>query len=72
VVALARGALEVQAQEAAEAPAQRTWTHERCLVLRCDVRLNAQVETAVKKTIERFGQLDIVAKYPIPYEGDSR
>ena len=62
VVALARGAMEVQAKEAEEAPAQRTWTHERCLVLRCDVRIKAQVETAVKKTIERFGHLDIVCK----------
>ena len=63
VVALARGALDVQAKEAQEAPARRTWTHERCLPLRCDVRLKSQVEAAVKKCIERFGQLDIVVKY---------
>jgi NAD(P)-dependent dehydrogenase (short-subunit alcohol dehydrogenase family) len=64
VVGLARGALEVQAKEVAEAPSQRTWTHERCLVLRCDVRIKSQVEVAVKRTIERFGHLDIVCKSP--------
>jgi NAD(P)-dependent dehydrogenase (short-subunit alcohol dehydrogenase family) len=62
VVALARHALDVQAKEAQEAPTTRTWTHERCLPLRCDVRLKPQVETAVKECIERFGQLDIVVK----------
>jgi len=61
VVALARGALEVQAKEAPTA--QLTWSHERCLVLRCDVRLKYEVETAVAKTIERFGRLDVVVKY---------
>jgi len=64
VVALARGALEVKAKEAPTG--QRTWTHERCFVLRCDVRLKSQVETAVATTIERFGHLDIVVKYPPP------
>lgn len=63
VVALARGILDVQAKEVQETPSKRIWTHERCLAIRCDVRLKSQVEVAVKKCIERFGQLDIVVKY---------
>ena len=41
----------------------KIWSHERCLCIRCDVRLKAQVETAVKKGIEHFGNLDVVVKY---------
>ena len=62
VVGLARGILDVQAKEAAEAPGNKIWTHERCLAIRCDVRLKAQVEAAVKKCLERFGRLDVVVK----------
>jgi NAD(P)-dependent dehydrogenase (short-subunit alcohol dehydrogenase family) len=44
-------------------PVNRIWTHERCLVYQCDVRLKHQVEAAVKACIEKFGQLDIVVKF---------
>ena len=56
----------MQAKEISDAPANKIWTHERCLAIRCDVRLKAQVETAVKKCLERFGQLDVVVKYTLP------
>jgi len=62
VVGLARGILDVQTKEVSEAPANKIWTHERCLAIRCDVRLKTQVEVAVKKCLERFGQLDVVVK----------
>ena len=62
VVGLARGILEVQEKEIKENPPLKIWTHDRCLPIRCDVRLKSQVEVAVKKCIERFGQLDIVVK----------
>jgi hypothetical protein len=41
----------------------KLWSHERVLAVRCDVRLKDQVEQAVKRTLERFGNLDIVVKY---------
>jgi NAD(P)-dependent dehydrogenase (short-subunit alcohol dehydrogenase family) len=63
VVAVARGILDVQAQEANDAPPNKIWTHERCLAVCCDVRLKAQVEAAVKQSLDRFDQLDIVVKY---------
>jgi NAD(P)-dependent dehydrogenase (short-subunit alcohol dehydrogenase family) len=62
VVGLARGILDVQTKEVAEAPDNKIWSHERCLAIRCDVRLKAQVGVAVKKCLERFGQLDVVVK----------
>lgn len=70
VVALARGILDVQAKEVQKAPSTRIWTHERCLPIRCDIRLKPQVEVAVEKCIERFGQLDIVVKY-LPFSGEA-
>jgi NAD(P)-dependent dehydrogenase (short-subunit alcohol dehydrogenase family) len=66
VVALARGVLELRAQELQNPPTPKLWTHERCLAVRCDVRLKPQVETAVKKCIDHFGKLDVVVKYPRP------
>lgn len=38
-------------------------SHKQSRCLRSDVRLKAQVETAVKKGIEHFGKLDVVVKY---------
>ena len=63
VVALARGILELHSQEVQAASTTKLWTHEQCLPVRCDVRLESQIETAVKKCTERFGRLDIVVKY---------
>jgi NAD(P)-dependent dehydrogenase (short-subunit alcohol dehydrogenase family) len=59
----------VQAKEAKAPPTPKIWTHERCLPIRCDVRLKPQIETAVKKTLEHFGRLDIVVKYIPPGKG---
>lgn len=66
MVGLSRGVLNVREQEIKAAPSVKLWTHERLLAVRCDVRLRAQVEEAVKKTLEQFGKLDIVVKYAIP------
>jgi NAD(P)-dependent dehydrogenase (short-subunit alcohol dehydrogenase family) len=66
VVALARGVLELRAQELQNPPSSKLWSHERCLAVRCDVRLKPQVEVAVKKCLEHFGKLDVVVKYSSP------
>ena len=65
---MARNILDVQVKEAKAPPTPKLWTHERCLPIRCDVRLKPQIETAVKKTLEHFGRLDIVVKYIPPAE----
>jgi len=77
VIALSRGVLDLRQQEIQNLQAlqgiqgtssssaggtNKIWSHERCLCLRCDVRLKAQVETAVKRGVEHFGRLDIVVK----------
>jgi NAD(P)-dependent dehydrogenase (short-subunit alcohol dehydrogenase family) len=63
VVGLSRNILDVQAKEVQAATTNKIWTHERCLPLRCDVRLKPQIETVVKRCLEHFGRLDIVVKY---------
>lgn len=60
--AVSRGILEKKEEEIKAAPQVKLWTHERLLAVRCDVRLKAQVETAVNKALEQFGKLDIVVK----------
>jgi len=64
VVAVARGIPDalLKEKESNPPPEGKLWTHERCLPLRCDVRLKAQIEAVVKKCIDRFGQLDVVVK----------
>ena len=78
MIALSRGVLDLRQQEIQNLQAlqgiqgpsssssaggtTKIWSHERCLCLRCDVRLKAQVETAVKRGVEHFGRLDIVVK----------
>jgi NAD(P)-dependent dehydrogenase (short-subunit alcohol dehydrogenase family) len=63
VIGLSRNILDVHAKEVKAQTTPKLWTHERCLPLRCDVRLKPQIETAVKKCLEHFGRLDIVVKY---------
>ena len=53
----------MRAQEIQAAPTVKLWTHDRCLPVRCDVRLKAQVEAAVKKCMDHFGKLDVVVKF---------
>jgi NAD(P)-dependent dehydrogenase (short-subunit alcohol dehydrogenase family) len=67
VVAVSRGILEIHAKEVQSGTNTKLWTHERCLPIRCDVRLKAQVEIAVQRCIERFGQLDIVVKFSLVF-----
>ena len=37
--------------------------HPRCCGLICDVRIRESVEDVVKQSIERWGRVDVVAKY---------
>jgi NADP-dependent 3-hydroxy acid dehydrogenase YdfG len=41
----------------------QSWQYENSIGLLCDVRVRESVEEVVKKSIERWGRVDVVAKY---------
>jgi short-subunit dehydrogenase len=41
----------------------RRWQENNCLGLLCDVRVRETVDTAIQKSIEQWGNVDIIAKY---------
>ena len=41
------------------------WQDRNCLGLLCDVRVRETVDVVMKKSIERWGGIDIIAKYAI-------
>lgn len=38
------------------------WKDRNCLGLLCDVRVRGTVDVVIKKSIERWGHVDIIAK----------
>jgi NADP-dependent 3-hydroxy acid dehydrogenase YdfG len=48
-------------------PEQMEKLRERnCFPLLCDVRVRDTVDNVIKKSIERWGKIDIIAKYASP------
>lgn len=53
-------------------PRQMEGWHDNCLGLLCDVRVQETIEAVIKKTIQHFGGVDIIAKYPLPHRPENR
>lgn len=41
------------------------WQDQKCLGLLCDVRVRETVDAVIQKSIEHWGNVDIIAKYAI-------
>lgn len=39
------------------------WQERNCLGLLCDVRVRETVDNVIKRSIEHWGQVDVIAKY---------
>ena len=39
------------------------WQEKNCLGLLCDVRVRETVDTAIQKSIAKWGNVDVIAKY---------
>jgi hypothetical protein len=42
---------------------QQYWNGPQCLGLLCDVRVRETVDVAIRRSIERWGHIDIIVKY---------
>ena len=45
----------------------KSWMVENSLGMLCDVRVRETVDAVVKKSIEHWGKVDIIAKYVLNY-----
>ena len=40
-----------------------SWEEDNCLGLLCDVRVRETVDSVIRKSIDHWGRVDIIAKY---------
>jgi NADP-dependent 3-hydroxy acid dehydrogenase YdfG len=47
----------------------QNWQEKKCLGLLCDVRVRETVDSVIKRSIEHWGNIDIIAKYVLFHLG---